>query len=70
MGRGGGGNLFNKQKKSRPRDNKKQNRQIKELRKIYNISNDKRRELHDLAHKENMGFRELLDHADDWYKKK
>lgn len=65
MGGGRGGSRFNKQKKGRPRDNRKQNEQFNAIAKKFNLTPKQRRMLHDYLNSwdKQTGFQEIFEAA-------
>ena len=60
---------LNKQKRGTPRNNKAQNRQIDSIAKRLKLTAKERRELHELIHKQNLGYQEILELSKDWFSK-
>ena len=60
---------LNKQKKVTPRNNKAQNRQTNSIAKRLKLTAKGRRELHDLIHKQNLGYQEILELSKEWFNK-
>lgn len=60
---------INKQKRGTPRNNRAQNRQTKSVSKKLGLTPKQQRELHDLIHGENLGYKEILEYAKEWFNK-
>ena len=56
-----------KQNKNTPRDNKKQNNQVKKVAKKLNLNKDQQRQLHDAIHGLGYGFQEIYELAVDMF---
>lgn len=63
------GKAFNKQTRGTPRNNKAQNKQTDSIGKKLKLSPKQQRELHDLIHGQNWGYREILEFAKEWFNK-
>lgn len=61
--------IFDKQKRGTPRNNKAQNRQTGSIAKKLKLTPEQQRELHDLIHGQNWGYREILEFAKNWFNK-
>ena len=64
-----GSQSLSKQKRGTPRNNKAQNRQIDNIAKRLKLTAEDRRELHDLIHKQNLGYQEILQLSKEWFNK-
>ncbi len=60
---------LSKQKRGTPRNNKAQNRQTDSIAKRLKLTAKERRELHDLIHKQNLGYQEILELSKEWFNK-
>lgn len=50
-------------------DHERQNKQTEEVARQLGLSKGQQRELHDLVHNQGMGFQEILEFAQQWFKK-
>lgn len=68
-GSGGGRVPMGRRRGKMPGDHERQNKQTEEVARQLGLSKDQQRELHVLIHNQGMGFREILEFAQQWFGK-
>lgn len=67
---GGGGRVpMGRRRGKMSGDHERQNKQTEEVARQLGLSKGQQRELHDLVHNQGMGFQEILEFAQQWFKK-